>query len=83
MTDFNSPLYLRIRVYLTQCRESDYSLPEAVMTAVTDDFVQLRQNDPNQFTTEDLHSHLILARLGKNKHFERIQTKIINSISNS
>jgi len=53
----------RIRVYLTQCREADYDLPEAVQTAVTDDFVQLRQEDPNQFTPEDLHSHLILARL--------------------
>ena len=54
-------------MYLTQCREADYDLPEAVQTAVTDDFVQLRQEDPNQFTPEDLHSHLILARLGNTK----------------
>jgi len=59
----NQDLLNRIRVYLTQCRDGDYSLPEQVQTAVTDDFVQLRRQNPNQFTAEDLHTYLTLARL--------------------
>ena len=58
-------MFARIRVYLTQCREGDYSLPEQVQSAITDDFVQLRRENPNQFTAEDLHTYLTLARLGK------------------
>ena len=69
-------------MYLTQCRESDYSLPEAVQTAVTDDFVQLRQNDPNQFTPEDLHSHLVLARLGKKVFLNRVTIFIKDELIN-
>ena len=34
-------------------------------TFLLQDFVQLRQEDPNRFTAEDLHAHLTLARLGK------------------
>merc|ERR1719383_28492 len=59
----NQDLLNRLRLYLTQCREQEYSLTEELQKEVQDDFVRMRQENQGQVTVDDLHAHLVLARL--------------------
>ncbi|KAJ8014333.1 hypothetical protein DPEC_G00039150 [Dallia pectoralis] len=53
----------KFRVYLSLARTLDYSISDEVTKAVEDDFVDMRKDDPQSVTAEDLHRMLVLARL--------------------
>jgi len=63
------PLLNKLRTYITSCRLADYSLSDETQRAVQDDFVTSRQQQQGEgasnasMTVEDLHQHLVLARL--------------------
>jgi len=59
----NQELLNRIRVYLSQARSMDYELTDQLQNEVQEDFVRMRQENQGQISVEDLHSHLVLARL--------------------
>jgi len=59
----NQDLLNRLRLYLTQCREQEYSLSQDLQKDVQEDFVRMRQENQGQVTADDLHAHLVLARL--------------------
>jgi DNA replicative helicase MCM subunit Mcm2 (Cdc46/Mcm family) len=54
-----------LRRYITQCRETDYSLSEGLQKEVQEDFVRMRQAGQGRVTVDHLHGHLVLARYGK------------------
>ena len=53
----------------SSCRLADYTLSDETQRAVQEDFVasrqQQQQGEGSSMTVEDLHQHLVLARLGK------------------
>ncbi|XP_053548632.1 mini-chromosome maintenance complex-binding protein [Bombina bombina] len=53
----------KFRVYLTLLRQLDYSISDEVTKAVEDDFVDMRKNDPQSISADDLHRLLVVARL--------------------
>jgi len=54
----------RMRRYLTVVRLMDYDLNEDIQKAVQEDFVnERRRGERVPMTTDDLHAHLVLARL--------------------
>ncbi|KAL0964232.1 hypothetical protein UPYG_G00321140 [Umbra pygmaea] len=53
----------KFRVYLSLARTLDYSISDEVTKAVEDDFVDMRKDDPQSVTAEDLHRMLVVARL--------------------
>ncbi|KAK6293405.1 hypothetical protein J4Q44_G00357310 [Coregonus suidteri] len=53
----------KFRVYLSVARTLDYSISDEVTKAVEDDFVDMRKDDPQRVTAEDLHRMLVVARL--------------------
>ncbi|XP_069045216.1 mini-chromosome maintenance complex-binding protein [Lepisosteus oculatus] len=53
----------KFRVYLSLLRTMEYSISEEVTKAVEDDFVEMRKNDPQSISGEDLHRLLVVARL--------------------
>ncbi|CAL8358002.1 unnamed protein product [Boreogadus saida] len=53
----------KFRLYLTMARSLDYSISEEVTKAVEDDFVDMRKDDPQSISADDLHSLLDVARL--------------------
>ncbi|XP_045147557.1 mini-chromosome maintenance complex-binding protein isoform X2 [Echinops telfairi] len=52
----------KFRTYLTLLRFLDYSISEEITKAVEDDFVEMRKNDPQSITADDLHQLLVVAR---------------------
>uniref|UniRef100_F6WP96 Mini-chromosome maintenance complex-binding protein n=1 Tax=Ornithorhynchus anatinus TaxID=9258 RepID=F6WP96_ORNAN len=52
----------KFRIYLTLVRLLDYSISDEITKAVEDDFVEMRKNDPQSITADDLHQLLIVAR---------------------
>ncbi|XP_068955201.1 mini-chromosome maintenance complex-binding protein isoform X3 [Petaurus breviceps papuanus] len=52
----------KFRIYLTLLRLLDYSISDEVTKAVEDDFVEMRKNDPQSITADDLHRLLVVAR---------------------
>jgi len=66
----NQDVLNRIRVYISQCQFAEYQLSETLQNEVQEDFVRMRQENPGSMSVEDLHTHLVLARLvavGKGK----------------
>jgi len=61
-----SPLLTKLRAYITSMRLGEFTLTDETQRAVQDDFVNMRHeggaNSANM-TVEDLHQHLVLARL--------------------
>ncbi|ELK36774.1 Mini-chromosome maintenance complex-binding protein [Myotis davidii] len=55
----------KFRIYLTLLRFLDYSISDEITKAVEDDFVEMRKNDPQSITADDLHQLLIVARAGQ------------------
>ncbi|KAJ3610239.1 hypothetical protein NHX12_022333 [Muraenolepis orangiensis] len=53
----------KFRLYLTVARTLDYTISEEVTKAVEDDFVDMRKDDPQSISAEDLHRLLVIARL--------------------
>ncbi|KAM6956090.1 mini-chromosome maintenance complex-binding protein [Aplochiton taeniatus] len=53
----------KFRVYLSVAQSLDYSISDEVTKAVEDDFVDMRKDDPQSITAEDLHRLLVVARL--------------------
>ncbi|XP_017319110.1 mini-chromosome maintenance complex-binding protein isoform X1 [Ictalurus punctatus] len=53
----------KYRVYLTVARSLDYSISDQVTKAVEEDFVEMRKDDPQSISAEDLHRMLVVARL--------------------
>ncbi|XP_067382817.1 mini-chromosome maintenance complex-binding protein [Channa argus] len=53
----------KFRVYLSVARLLDYSISDEVTKAVEDDFVDMRKDDPQSISAEDLHRMLVVARL--------------------
>ncbi|XP_074089619.1 mini-chromosome maintenance complex-binding protein isoform X1 [Macrotis lagotis] len=52
----------KFRIYLTLLRLLDYSISDEITKAVEDDFVEMRKNDPQSITADDLHRLLVVAR---------------------
>ncbi|XP_042719494.1 mini-chromosome maintenance complex-binding protein [Lagopus leucura] len=52
----------KFRIYLTLLRLLDYSISDEVTKAVEEDFVEMRKNDPESITADDLHRTLLVAR---------------------
>nr|AAI11073.1 Similar to cDNA sequence BC025641 [Rattus norvegicus] len=52
----------KFRIYLTLLRFLDYNLSDDITKAVEDDFVEMRKNDPQSITADDLHQLLVVAR---------------------
>ncbi|KAF6110046.1 minichromosome maintenance complex binding protein [Phyllostomus discolor] len=52
----------KFRIYLTLLRFLDYSISDEITKAVEDDFVEMRKNDPQSITADDLHQLLVVAR---------------------
>ncbi|XP_069546068.1 mini-chromosome maintenance complex-binding protein isoform X2 [Brachyistius frenatus] len=53
----------KFRMYLSVARLLDYSISEEVTKSVEDDFVDMRKDDPQSISAEDLHRMLAVARL--------------------
>ncbi|GAA6111138.1 mini-chromosome maintenance complex-binding protein isoform X2 [Tachysurus ichikawai] len=53
----------KYRVYLTVARSLDYSISDQITKAVEEDFVEMRKDDPQRISAEDLHRMLVVARL--------------------
>ncbi|XP_028844888.1 mini-chromosome maintenance complex-binding protein isoform X2 [Denticeps clupeoides] len=53
----------KYRTYLSVARELDYNIAEEVTKAVEDDFVDMRKDDPQSISAEDLHRLLVVSRL--------------------
>ncbi|XP_008299244.1 mini-chromosome maintenance complex-binding protein [Stegastes partitus] len=53
----------KFRIYLSVARLLDYSISDEVTKAVEDDFVDMRKDDPQSISAEDLHRMLVVARL--------------------
>ncbi|XP_055358191.1 mini-chromosome maintenance complex-binding protein [Betta splendens] len=53
----------KFRMYLSVARVLDYSISDEMTKSVEDDFVDMRKDDPQSITAEDLHRMLIVARL--------------------
>lgn len=74
-------LLTHLRNFLTQARFLDWKLTPDIEAGIEQDFVQLRADDPTKFTPEDLHDHLVLAKLmsqsyGLNNMDHHIWTKV-------
>uniref|UniRef100_A0ACB8F914 Uncharacterized protein n=1 Tax=Sphaerodactylus townsendi TaxID=933632 RepID=A0ACB8F914_9SAUR len=52
----------KFRIYLSLLRLLDYSISDEITKAVEDDFVEMRKNDPESITADDLHRTLLIAR---------------------
>uniref|UniRef100_A0A8D0L2R4 Mini-chromosome maintenance complex-binding protein n=1 Tax=Sphenodon punctatus TaxID=8508 RepID=A0A8D0L2R4_SPHPU len=52
----------KFRIYLSLLRMLDYSISEEVTKAVEEDFVEMRKNDLESITADDLHRTLLVAR---------------------
>ncbi|KAM9364087.1 mini-chromosome maintenance complex-binding protein isoform 2-T2 [Pholidichthys leucotaenia] len=53
----------KFRTYLSVPRLLDYSISDDVTKSVEDDFVDMRKDDPQSISAEDLHRILVVARL--------------------
>ncbi|XP_058242003.1 mini-chromosome maintenance complex-binding protein isoform X1 [Hemibagrus wyckioides] len=53
----------KYRVYLTVAHLLDYSISDQMTKAVEEDFVEMRKDDPQSISAEDLHRMLVVARL--------------------
>uniref|UniRef100_A0A3Q3A3F5 Mini-chromosome maintenance complex-binding protein n=1 Tax=Kryptolebias marmoratus TaxID=37003 RepID=A0A3Q3A3F5_KRYMA len=53
----------KFRIYLSVARLLDYSISDNVTKSVEDDFVDMRKDDPQSVSAEDLHRLLVVARL--------------------
>ncbi|NXA15009.1 MCMBP protein, partial [Sapayoa aenigma] len=52
----------KFRIYLSLLKLLDYSISDEVTKAVEEDFVEMRKNDPESITADDLHKTLLVAR---------------------
>jgi len=62
------PLLTKLRAYITSMRMQDFTLTDETQRAVQDDFVSMRHQQEGgansaNMSVEDLHQHLVLARL--------------------
>ncbi|XP_040217398.1 mini-chromosome maintenance complex-binding protein isoform X1 [Rana temporaria] len=53
----------KFRIYISLLQMMDYSISEDVTKFVEDDFVDMRKDDPQSMSAEDLHRLLLVARL--------------------
>ncbi|XP_070772014.1 mini-chromosome maintenance complex-binding protein isoform X2 [Enoplosus armatus] len=53
----------KFRIYLSVARLLDYSISDEMTKSVEDDFVDMRKDDPQSVSAEDLHRMLVVARL--------------------
>ncbi|XP_003963734.2 mini-chromosome maintenance complex-binding protein [Takifugu rubripes] len=53
----------KFRIYLSMARQLDYSISNEMTKSVEDDFVDMRKDDPESVSAEDLHRLLVVARL--------------------
>ncbi|OCT71317.1 hypothetical protein XELAEV_18034296mg [Xenopus laevis] len=53
----------KFRSYIGLLRLLDYSISDEITKAVEDDFVEMRKNDPQSISADDLHRLLVVSRL--------------------
>ncbi|XP_035256348.1 mini-chromosome maintenance complex-binding protein [Anguilla anguilla] len=53
----------KFRTYVSLLRTLDYSISDEITKAVEQDFVEMRKDDPQSMSAEDLHRMLVVARL--------------------
>ncbi|KAJ8361343.1 hypothetical protein SKAU_G00178680 [Synaphobranchus kaupii] len=53
----------KFRIYISLLRTLDYSISDDITKAVEEDFVEMRKDDPQSMSAEDLHRMLVVARL--------------------
>ncbi|OWF40339.1 Mini-chromosome maintenance complex-binding protein [Mizuhopecten yessoensis] len=58
----NAEFLNKFRLYLTTAKMLDYSITGDIQTAIQDDFVNIRKDDPKNMTIDDFHKLLNLIR---------------------
>ncbi|CAM4726768.1 unnamed protein product [Leuciscus chuanchicus] len=53
----------KYRIYLSVARALNYTISDEITKAVEEDFVEMRKDDPQSMSAEDLHRLLVVARL--------------------
>ncbi|TKS85290.1 Mini-chromosome maintenance complex-binding protein [Collichthys lucidus] len=53
----------KFRIYLCMARQLDYNISDEMTKSVEEDFVDMRKDDPQSVSAEDLHRMLVVARL--------------------
>uniref|UniRef100_A0A8C1XKS4 Mini-chromosome maintenance complex-binding protein n=1 Tax=Cyprinus carpio TaxID=7962 RepID=A0A8C1XKS4_CYPCA len=53
----------KYRIYLSVARALNYNISDEITKAVEEDFVEMRKDDPQSMSAEDLHRLLVVARL--------------------
>uniref|UniRef100_A0A672LD47 Mini-chromosome maintenance complex-binding protein n=1 Tax=Sinocyclocheilus grahami TaxID=75366 RepID=A0A672LD47_SINGR len=53
----------KYRIYLSGARALNYTISDEITKAVEEDFVEMRKDDPQSMSAEDLHRLLVVARL--------------------
>lgn len=53
----------KFRTYLSVAQLLDYSISDEMTKSVEDDFVEMRKDDPQSISAEDLHRLLVVARM--------------------
>ncbi|XP_051504614.1 mini-chromosome maintenance complex-binding protein-like isoform X1 [Myxocyprinus asiaticus] len=57
------PQLNKYRIYLSVARALNYTISDEITKAVEEDFVDMRKDDPQSMSAEDLHRLLVVARL--------------------
>lgn len=65
----------KFRVYVTVAKMLDYSMSGDIQTAIQDDFVNIRKDDPKNMTIDDFHKLLNLVRLLAISHLQTSPTQ--------
>ncbi|XP_033756608.1 mini-chromosome maintenance complex-binding protein-like isoform X2 [Pecten maximus] len=65
----------KFRVYLTTAKMLDYSMSGDIQTAIQDDFVNIRKEDPKNMTIDDFHKLLNLVRFLSISHLQTCPTQ--------
>ncbi|XP_060083565.1 mini-chromosome maintenance complex-binding protein-like [Ylistrum balloti] len=65
----------KFRTYLTAAKMLDYSMSGDIQTAIQDDFVNIRKDDPKNMTIDDFHKLLNLVRLLSISHLQSCPTQ--------
>ncbi|TRZ04004.1 hypothetical protein DNTS_001158 [Danionella cerebrum] len=58
----------KYRIYLSVARALEYTISEEITKAVEEDFVDMRKDDPQSISADDLHRLLVVARLFSLSH---------------
>uniref|UniRef100_A0A146LVX7 Mini-chromosome maintenance complex-binding protein n=1 Tax=Lygus hesperus TaxID=30085 RepID=A0A146LVX7_LYGHE len=70
------PLLSHARRYLSESATQEFVIPDDLTAAIQNDFVEMRRID-SKITPDEMHTHLVLARLLALSHGQNVLTKDI------